>query len=40
MAEYVIRGLDQEVKTGDILLAILIAAGVVIGDFIIAHLPI
>jgi len=39
MAAVVHKGSQKVVVSGDLLLAILIGAGVVIGDFILRHLP-
>lgn len=39
MAAYVNIGAKKEIISGDFVLAILIGAGVVVGDFILRHLP-
>jgi hypothetical protein len=41
MAASYIRSVEKkEIISGDFLLAVLIAAGVVVGDFILRHLPV
>ncbi|MFQ5887330.1 MAG: hypothetical protein ACE5HY_01380 [Candidatus Hydrothermarchaeales archaeon] len=39
MAAHANIGVKKEIISGDFILAILIGAGVVIGDFILRHLP-
>jgi hypothetical protein len=39
MAEYATKREKKETFSGDLILAMMIAAGVVVGDFILTHLP-
>jgi hypothetical protein len=39
MAEYIKFGEHKEIISKDLILAMLIALGVIVGDFILRHLP-